>query len=352
MALNGAIGELMLQLAYFSGMGRLLAGRRGGVGVILRFERVRPAGHQAFQPLRRSEISPERLDLLCAALRRWNFDVVTLDEALRRTQEPVPDRRFAVLTFDGGYLDLATYAAVVLARHQYPYTIFVPTGFVDGIAPMWWLALEQVVLRHDRVSLVVDRNERHFEVGGTRQKYELFGYLEGWMRTLAPPELSHAINDLCRRYSVDVAGLSRAAAMQWQDLRALARDRLVEIGSATVSYPALTTLNAAAAAREMRMGRQVAEAALDRAVGHFAFPFGDRGTVGRREITLAEDAGFASAVTTQARVVRPRDEAAPHALPRIPWDGRRRSLRALRVLTSGLFGEGAAWPREQAAGCA
>jgi len=346
-ALQGGIEQLLLQLAYFGGLGRVLAAHRGGVGVILGFERVRPAGRQAFQPLKRREITPKLFDRLCAALRRWKFEVVGLDEALRRIQEPVQSRRFAVLTFDGAYRDVATYAAPVLARHGYPSTIFVPTGFVDGIAPMWWLALEQVVLRHDRVSLVVDRVERHFDVGGTRSKYELYAYLEGWLRTLPPPELSHAINDLGRRYSVDVAGLTRAAAMQWPDLRALSRDPLLEIGSATVGYPVLSALNAAAADREMRMGRQVAEAALDRAVRHFAFPYGDDRSFGRREIALAEEAGFASAVTTQARVIRPRDAAAPFALPRICWDGRRRSLRALRVLTSGILGRRAGQGRDE-----
>ncbi|MDR3466570.1 MAG: polysaccharide deacetylase family protein [Xanthobacteraceae bacterium] len=339
---DGALRELALQLAYFSGTARIVAAYRGGAGVILRFERVRPARGDAFQPLQRSEITPERFDRLCGALPRWGLEVVTLDEALRRTLEPAKrQRRYAVLTFDGAYRDVATHAAAVLARHRHPYTIFVPTGFVDGIAPMWWLALEQVILRHDRLSLVVAGTERHFDVGGTRQKYEVFAFLDGWMRTLAPQDQLNAAHDLCRRYSVDMTALSRAAAMEWSDLRALARDPLVEIGSATVHHPVLTTLPAAAALREMRMGRQVAEAALDRAVRHFAYPFGGRETIGRRDVGHAQDAGFASAVTTEPRVVRPRDAAAPYALPRLSWDGRRRSLRGFRVLTAGIGGAGA-----------
>ena len=59
----------------------------------------------------------------------------------------------------------------------------------------------------------------------------------GWMRALSPPDLSAAINDLCKRYSVDLAALSREAAMDWDDLAKLAADPLVTIGSATVNYP-------------------------------------------------------------------------------------------------------------------
>jgi peptidoglycan/xylan/chitin deacetylase (PgdA/CDA1 family) len=83
------------------------------------------------------------------------------------------------------------------------------------------------------------------------------------------------------------------------------------------------------------MGRQVADTALDRDVPHFAYPFGDTRAVGRREIGLAQDAGFASAVTAQAGIVRRQDERAPYALPRLSWAG---SWRTMRVLMAG-FGD-------------
>ena len=52
------------------------------------------------------------------------------------------------------------------------------------------------------------------------------------MRTLAPSDLSAAIKDLCTRYSVDLAALSREASLDWDDLARLAADPLVTIGSA------------------------------------------------------------------------------------------------------------------------
>jgi hypothetical protein len=49
-----------------------------------------------------------------------------------------------------------------------------------------------------------------------------------------------AINDLCRRYSVDLSALSRNASMDWDDLAKLAADPLVTIASATINYPSST----------------------------------------------------------------------------------------------------------------
>lgn len=333
---EGAPSGLALRLAYFSGVARLLESRRGGLGVILRLQRVRPAQRDRFQPLKAHEITPELLERLVRALRRWKFDIVSIADAVQRTAEPPARRRFVCLTFDGAYRDVVTHAYPVLARHQVPFTVYVPTGFVDGIAPMWWLALQQVIAAHDRISLVMDRSERHFDIAEIVDKHDLFRFLANWMRRLAPAELAHAVHDLCSRYAVDPAAISRAAAMDWADLGRLALDARVTIGTATVNYPALTAVTDAVALREMTMGRQVAEAALGRRLQHFAYPFGDPGSAGSREAKLAAEAGFASAVSAQAGMVWGGGRSHLLSLPRISSDGRRPSLRALRVRLSGL----------------
>ena len=155
------------------------------------------------------------------------------------------------------------------------------------------------------------------------------------MRALSPPDLSAAINDLCKRYSVNLATLSREASMDWDDLARLAADPLVTIGSATVNYPVLSNLKDADAQREMTMGRAVAQAAFHRDVRHFAYPFGDRAAFARKHVQMAEEAGFASAASALSGVVHAEGRTNLHALPRLSWDGRQRSLRVMRVLLSG-----------------
>ena len=133
-----------------------------------------------------------------------------MDEVCQRAVTLASPRRFACLTFDGGYKDVIASAYPVLSRHGVPFTVYVPTAFPDGIGEAWWLALEQVIARESRISLVMDREEQHFDIAGTAEKYQLYDFLWGWMRSLAPSDLSLAINDLCTRYSVDLAALSRA----------------------------------------------------------------------------------------------------------------------------------------------
>jgi peptidoglycan/xylan/chitin deacetylase (PgdA/CDA1 family) len=110
----------------------------------------------------------------------------------------------------------------------------------------------------------------------------------------------------------------------------------VTFGSATVNYHALSNLKDAVARREMSMGRAVAETALGREVRHFAYPFGDRNSWRRAHVVMTEELGFASAVSTIPGIIQAEGRTNLHALPRISWDGRRRSLRAMRVLLSGI----------------
>jgi peptidoglycan/xylan/chitin deacetylase (PgdA/CDA1 family) len=332
---NRVLTRLKLELAYFGGRAWLASRESGGAGAILKFERVRPRRSGRFQPAKSREITPEFLDRTIRALKRWKYDIVSIDEACRRAVTLAERRRFVCLTFDGATKDLVTTAYPVLSRHGIPFTVFVPTAFPDGVGEAWWLGLETIIAKESRLALMIERSERHFTIRSTSEKYELYEFLTGWMRSLTPPDLSAAINDLCKRYSVDLAAISREAAMDWSDLAKLAADPNVTIGSQTVNGPSLSNLKDAAALREMTMGRAVAETALGRRLRHFAYPFGDRDSFRRAHVVMAEEAGFVSAVTTIPGIVEPAGRTNLRALPRIAWDGRRKSLRIMRVLLAG-----------------
>lgn len=257
-----------LELAWFTGQAVL---RSRGAGAILRFQHVRPRRRGAFQPLRESEISPQFLDRAIHALKRWGYDFLGMDDVCRRAVTLPQNRRFVALTFDGANKDLISFAYPVLARHAVPFTIYVPTAFPDGVGEAWWLGLERMIARESRINLMMGEKEQRFTVTGNAEKQALFSFVESWLRSLPPADLSAAIADLCTRYRVDLAALSREASMDWEDLARLAADPLVTVGSATVNYPILANMKDAAALREMTMGKAVAEAAFDREIRHLAF---------------------------------------------------------------------------------
>lgn len=317
-----------------SGVHRVAELRTGGVGAILRMRHVRPRVAGRASLARDSEITPRFLDRLVRMTKR-RFDVVPMDEVRRRLEQPRRGRRFAALTFDAADRDFLDHAVPVLERHGVPYTLYVTTGFVDGVAYPWWRALEDVILRHRRIGLTFEGKEQSFDCADRADKQILFDHVGKWMMTLGDGDRDAAIRDLCARYGFDLASLA-AKAMSWSDLVRLAADRRVTIGTSSVNYPVLSNIDEAKVRREMKMGQAVAEAALGAKPAHFAYPYGVKGSYGRREILLAGEVGFVTAVGARARVVKPSDRDWLTALPRIPVDGRMQSTAALRVLMSGL----------------
>src|SRR6266542_2264815 len=100
---NRLLKRARMELAYFSGYARLKQRQTGGAGVVLRFERVRPRQVRRFQPLKAREITPQFLDRTIRALKRWKYDIVSMDEVCRRAVTLPTVNRFVCLTFDGGY---------------------------------------------------------------------------------------------------------------------------------------------------------------------------------------------------------------------------------------------------------
>ena len=69
---------------------------------------------------------------------------------------------------------------------------------------------------------------------------------------------------------------------------------------------------------------------------HFAYPYGHAQAVGEREVELAREAGFATAVTTRHGVIMPGHSDHMLALPRISLNGRFQDTGHVRTMLSGL----------------
>jgi peptidoglycan/xylan/chitin deacetylase (PgdA/CDA1 family) len=317
-----------------SGFHRIAEFRTGGAGAILRLCHVRPRVRGRRGLMRGSEVTPRYLNRLVRMVKR-SFDVVPMAEVPRRLEQARRGRRFAALTFDAADSDFLQHAAPILKRHGVPYTLYVTTGFIDGVVAPWWQALEEIVLKQSRLGLIIGGSEQSFDCADHDAKQILFDHIRNWMMTLSETDRDAAIRDLCKRYGFDLTSLN-AKAMSWGDIVRLSADPSVTIGTSSVHHPVMAHLDETNVRREMKMGQAVAEAALGARPLHFAYPYGSKGTYGRREISLAGEADFATAVSGRARIVKMSDRDWLTALPRIPVDGRMQSVSALRVLMSGL----------------
>ena len=325
-----------LESLYFTGAHILLRPFVAGAGVILTLHHVRPPRPERFQPNRLLEVTPPFLTRVVKALRRSGLDLVSLDEMHRRMTEGDFSRRFVCLTFDDGYRDTLQWAYPILKQAGVPFAVYVPTSFPDRLGELWWLVLEAVIARNDRIGLVIDGRDRKFDCRTVAEKRALYHELYWWLRDLpTESEMRGVIRNLAAFYHVDIAAFCNELCMTWPELAELAADPLVTIGAHTVNHPELAKLSKETARSEMDLSRSVIEAALSVKPQHLSYPFGDRFSAGAREFEVAAELGFKTAVTTRPGMLFPEHSQCMTALPRISLNGNYQRIRYVRVLLSG-----------------
>jgi peptidoglycan/xylan/chitin deacetylase (PgdA/CDA1 family) len=325
-----------LEALYVTRAHYLLQPMFAGVGGIFMLHHVRPPREAGFQPNHHLEITPEFLHATLTHLRVCGIDIVSIDEMHRRLTERDFARRFACFTFDDGYRDNRDFALPVMREFDAPFTVYVASDFAQGTGRLWWVALEMVIARAGRIEVEIGGTALRLDASTDDARQTAFERLHDRMRALPNEQaIRNEMSALCARYEVDENAISRELCMSWDELKLFADDPLVTIGAHTITHCNLATQGEDAALHEMASSRARIEAALQRPVEHFAYPYGDRMAAGPREFALARAAGFRTAVTTRPGMIFPGCAGHLTALPRVSLNGNYQDQRILPVLTSG-----------------
>jgi peptidoglycan/xylan/chitin deacetylase (PgdA/CDA1 family) len=319
-----------LDAMHFSGAAALLDPVLRGMGCIFCLHEVRPPVTLAegFEPNHQLAIPPEFLDQVIKLAKQKGYALVGLEEIVDLFAKGKAEAPVAAFTLDDGYKNNATDAAPVFRAHDCPYTIFVTPGFVDGDAMLWWLDLEKVVSKADKV--------RGENTTTAELKNEVFAKLGQHALSLSEFEQREWLAGLFDEYGVDWRSNSRNAVMNWDELRELNKDPLCTIGAHTLSHFAVKRLPAEMAFHEIEASKHRIERELAEETKFFAFPYGDREHADARDFELVKQAGFTASVTTRKGVITKEHRNHLYSLPRIMVSGRYQKTRHVKTLMSGL----------------
>jgi peptidoglycan/xylan/chitin deacetylase (PgdA/CDA1 family) len=323
-----------LALSGLTGPVRRLSSCRG---VIFTLHRVLPEPPEPFSPNAILQVTPEFLAFTIERVRRLGFDIVDLDEALRRIAAPEAERPFAVFTFDDAYRDNLVHALPVLERLDCPFTVYVPTGLVEGQGEIWWQALEDILAAQVAISVPGGERETGFDLTSVSRKREAYAAIYARMRRMREPARVAFIRELADRYGYDLARQCRKLIMDWDELELMAGHRLCSIGAHTVHHYELAKLPEAEARREIEDSVGALASRLGRVPRHLSYPIGDAPAAGPREYALAAELGFASAVTTRPGGLYAAGRQRLTALPRISLNGLFQARRYVDVFATGAI---------------
>lgn len=334
-----AVFRSALNLVHFTGAGRVAAPVLKGVGAFMMLHHILPGGglQQGFAPNSGLEITPEFLYDVIQFVRNKGYHIVSIKESHEiLTGKKSIDKPFIVFTIDDGYRDNFEHALPVFKKHDCPFTIFIAPQITDGTSELWWRGLEQVIADNDVVKCEITGEKFDLPTTTIEQQKEAFAKLYWPVRNLPEHQQRQWIRQFCDGYNIDLNQMCTDQAMNWDEVRAIASDRLCTIGAHTINHYAVARLGADEALKEATDSRDRIEKEIGKRPEFFAYPYGDEGSAGPRDFDLMKKAGFKMAVTTRKGLVYNEHKDHLTALPRLSLNGGYQELHYIDALLSGV----------------
>ncbi len=321
----------------FSGLGNLYQQVGGELGLILTLHHVRPDHSGEFAPNAHLSVEPEFLEQTIVLLKRWEYALVSIEDAQRRIRSGDRSSRFAAFTFDDGYRNTSEIAAPIMRKHKVPYTVYFATGFVDRTACNWWEGLELAIENNEELKLKSSDRTVTLVCRSLAEKYNAYNQLvEVFTNQIGEFEQAKALRSLCPKSYEQLLVRMNNDMMDWQEIKDLQTDPFCTVGAHSIDHHALARLDEDKAVKEIEYGTALLHQHLGQRPKHFAYPYGYKAAARPREFELVRKAGFKTGVTTRPGLIFPEHAKHMTALPRISINGLYQQKRYFSSLTSGL----------------
>lgn len=276
--------------------------------VVLGYHRVAELG---WDPLQLA-VSPKHFTAQLAALKSVRT-VISLADLAARHAAGEKLERYAVVTFDDGYVDFAEAALPIATQAEVPVTVFVATGFTGR--SFWWEEIAAMFAGPLRSStpLLLRFHDGTAEFGELDRQEGRAAAVRAICNRLACRDHGEieSILEQLRVASPDSAAVTGRPMLR-EELAAAARHPQAEIGAHTRSHGCLGRLAPQAQRQEIMGNKTDLEAICSTAVQVFSYP---NGSLSASTPELVEALGFSCACMSMDGTFTARDDV--YRIPRL-----------------------------------
>lgn len=223
-----------------------------------------------------------------------HFKIINTIELARliENNEMIKDR-FAVITFDDGYLDNFTTALPILQKHQVTAVFYLTTTFLDSNQITWW----------DEIAYLLRKSEgKVYQLPSSPIKYILLKEnIDHIIRKIMTDiKLSKnisvlaALEDIRIKFPLAKKELLTEAEqlfINWQQAEELLAYGM-EIGSHTLTHPILSQVNSEQHKKEIIDSKSILEQRLNCEINSIAYPVGRYYCYNEKSIEYTAEAGY------------------------------------------------------------
>ncbi len=203
------------------------------------------------------------------------------------------NERYALITFDDGYIDNYTYALPLLKKYQLTAVFYLVTDFINSKTIPWW----------DEIAyLLRQAGGKYYQFCQTNNIYfldpknidQVIQKIMTDIKRSSHYKIEQVVDDLRQKFPQASAKLQQekqALFMNWQQAKELQLNGM-EIGSHTISHQILSQLTAQEQAVEIIKSKQLLEEKLDCSLNSIAYPVGRYYCYNQTSLHYAKKAGY------------------------------------------------------------
>jgi len=285
-----------------------------GIATIFMLHRVHPFESNRLSANENMKVSPEFLEKFILELKSKGYEFISLDKLYEILKYGKKVKKQIIFTLDDGYIDNYTYAYPIFKKHNVPFTIYVTTSFPERKAILWWYVLEDLILENDILKL---GNGNIYECKTKQQKEDVFLRIRAIILKFRKENFLKHLNELFKYYKIDWFAKNDELCLTWEHIIELSKDELCTIGGHTKNHYALNCLSIEEVKEEIIEANTLIQEKTGKRVEHFAYPFGSRAEVGKREFDIVKGLGLKTATTTRRGTIYPEHKNFLECLPRI-----------------------------------
>lgn len=225
------------------------------------------------------------------------FKVISVDDISDLAKkEQLDKKRYAVITFDDGYIDNYSIAYKALKKFNLPAAFYIATDYIDNPKIPWWDEIAWLVRhsKNDIITLPIDPNQSiNVSKGSIVVAIRAVLRLIKKNTSMTMPEkvsLLESATGVCLPDSVREQSLF----VNWDQIKEMDENGM-HIGSHTVNHDILSHLSDPDQMKELSDSKKRLEECLEKPVTSIAYPVGGKSAFTENTMSMTKNAGYSLA---------------------------------------------------------
>jgi len=256
-----------------------------------------------------------------------NYNIISLDKLVSYLKQRRIPSKSVVITFDDGYVDNYLCARPILEELEIPATFFIVSSYVNTNRLFWWDRLARIFHPERKLSalaLKINKINFTYKLSNPHKRKQAFWYIHGLLKYSSPQVIDRSISYLERWAKLDEVEDYLYRAMNEEELKTIAKNRLFQIGAHTHHHSQLSQQTLALQSWEIKNSKQRLEKILQTTVSLFSYPYGSKKDYNTQTVRILKESGFTAACSAFDGIIEYKCN--PYELPRwepgncnIPW---------------------------------